>query len=100
MFPAKLAKQAEPKPVKEGVYDFRWGSRDMRLIVTSRISKEKRNALWLMFSAIHPAFFHKHLPFQNNNNLNFQRQELRKSAPHKLRSAKLQHTTESIYPNY
>ncbi len=52
MFPAKLAKKAEPKPVTEGVYDFRWGSRDIRLIVTGRISKEKRNALWLMFSAV------------------------------------------------
>ena len=40
------------KPVKKGVYDFRWGSRDIHLIVTSKIHKEKRNAMWLMFSAV------------------------------------------------
>jgi len=47
-YPAKLAKQAELKPVAEGVYDFRWGSRDIRLIVISVIAKKKRNAMWLM----------------------------------------------------
>jgi len=51
-YPAKLTKQVTLKPVAEGVYDFRWGSRDIRLIVTSHISKEKRNAMWLMFSAV------------------------------------------------
>jgi hypothetical protein len=51
-FPAKLAKQIKFRPVKEGVYEIRWGLRDIRIIVTGRIPKEKRNALWLMFSAV------------------------------------------------
>ena len=50
-FPAKLAKEAAVIPVKEGVYDLRWGIRDICLIVTSRIARKKRNAVWLMFSA-------------------------------------------------
>ncbi len=41
-YPAKLAEHAELKPAAEGVYDFLWGSRDMRLIVTSRIYEEKK----------------------------------------------------------
>ncbi len=37
----------------KGVYDIPWGGlRKIRLIVTGRIPKEKRNALWLMFSAV------------------------------------------------
>jgi len=51
-FPENLEKEAELKPVSEGVYDFRWGSRDLCLIITSRIAREKRNAMWLMFSAV------------------------------------------------
>ncbi len=51
-YPAKLTKQVTPKPVTEGVYDLRWGVRDIRIIVTSQISKKKRNAMWLMFSAV------------------------------------------------
>jgi len=51
-YPAKLTKQVTPKPVTEGVYDLRWGVRDIRIIVTSQISKKKWNAMWLMFSAV------------------------------------------------
>ena len=51
-FPGKLSKLVTLMPVAEGVYDFRWGIRDIRLIVTSRITKKKRNAMWLMFSAV------------------------------------------------
>ncbi len=51
-YPRKLASQKPFEPVKKGVYDIRWGLRKIRLIVTSRIPKEKRNALWLMFSAV------------------------------------------------
>lgn len=52
-FPRKLAEQEQFEPVKEGVYDVRWGGRRrIRLIVTGRVAKEKRNALWLMFSAV------------------------------------------------
>ncbi|MDM8535426.1 hypothetical protein QUF70_01595 [Desulfobacterales bacterium HSG17] len=51
-FPAKLAKQANLKPVKNGVYDLRWGIQDIRLIVTSQIEQKEKNAVWLMFSAV------------------------------------------------
>ncbi|MCP4350398.1 MAG: hypothetical protein GY795_33435 [Desulfobacterales bacterium] len=51
-YPKKLAEQVRFEPVKEGVYDILWGVRKIRFIVTSRIPKEKRNALWLMFSAV------------------------------------------------
>jgi hypothetical protein len=51
-FPGKLAKQTDLIKVREGVYDFRWGIRNIRLIITSHIAKEKRNAMWLMFSAV------------------------------------------------
>ncbi|MCP4351881.1 MAG: hypothetical protein GY795_40985 [Desulfobacterales bacterium] len=52
-FPRKLAEQERFEPVAEGVYDVQWGGRrKIRLIVTSRVSKKKRNALWLMFSAV------------------------------------------------
>jgi hypothetical protein len=51
-YPEKLAKQTTLKQVKEGVYDFLWGIRNIRLIVTSQISKKKHNAVWLMFSAV------------------------------------------------
>jgi len=47
-YPKKSAKKAVFKPVSEGVYDFAWGSRDIRLIVISVIAKKKRNAMWLM----------------------------------------------------
>ncbi len=52
-YPGKLAKQAKFEQIGKGVYDVPWGGlRKIRLIVTSRIPKEKRNALWLMFSAV------------------------------------------------
>ena len=37
---------------RKGVYDFRWGGRDIRLIVTSQVALKKSNALWLMFGTI------------------------------------------------
>jgi len=54
-YPRKLAGYVTLDPIKphtSGVYDFRWGARDIRLIVTSRIAKKERNAAWLLFSAI------------------------------------------------
>jgi hypothetical protein len=51
-FPQKLEKEAALTQVRDGVYDLRWGIRNIRLIVTSGIYEEKRNAVWLMFSAI------------------------------------------------
>jgi len=42
-FPAKLAKQIELKPVKNGVYDLRWGIRDIRLILSpARLNKKRK----------------------------------------------------------
>jgi len=51
-FPRKLEKEAALTQVNGGVYDLLWGIRNIRLIVTSGISEEKRNAVWLIFSAI------------------------------------------------
>jgi hypothetical protein len=51
-YPAKLAKQVPLKEVTKGIYDLRWGIREIRLIVSSQIKKEERNAPWLMFSAV------------------------------------------------
>ncbi|OQX19401.1 MAG: hypothetical protein BWK80_36900 [Desulfobacteraceae bacterium IS3] len=51
-FPEKPGKEAVLTPADDGVYDIRWGIRDIRLIVTSQIAEEKRNAMWLMFSAL------------------------------------------------
>ena len=51
-FPEKLEKQTVLTPVSEGVYDLKWGIRNIRLIVTYRIAMEKKNAVWLMFSDV------------------------------------------------
>ncbi|QTA78205.1 Uncharacterized protein dnl_04220 [Desulfonema limicola] len=52
-YPAELMKNAEAVLVKPGIYDIKcpWDSRNIRLIVLSRISKEKKNAIWHLFSA-------------------------------------------------
>jgi hypothetical protein len=50
--PAKLEAEAALELVKEGVYDLHWGSRQVRLIVLSKVPKIERNALWLLFSGI------------------------------------------------
>jgi hypothetical protein len=49
--PAKLADQVDLTPAGPGVYDVRWGIRDVRIIVLSRIVESPKNAPWLMFSA-------------------------------------------------
>jgi len=49
--PAKLADQVDLTPAGPGVYDVRWGIRDVRIIVLSRIVESEKNAPWLMFSA-------------------------------------------------
>jgi hypothetical protein len=38
------------KEIEAGVIDLRWGNRLIRLIILSRIPKEKKNSLWLLFS--------------------------------------------------
>ncbi len=35
----------------KGVYDLKWGVRDVRTIVTGQVPKAKRNLQWLLFSA-------------------------------------------------
>ena len=37
--------------VLKGVYDLKWGVRDIRTIVTGQVPKAKRNLPWLLFSA-------------------------------------------------
>ncbi len=50
--PEKLEAEVAMEPVKEGVYDLRWGSRLIRLIVLSEVPPIARNALWLLFSGV------------------------------------------------
>ena len=50
-YPEKLADQVDLVPGGPGIYDVRWGIRNIRIIVLSRISPTERNAPWLMFSA-------------------------------------------------
>jgi len=50
-YPYKLLNQDMIfKEVQKGVYDLTWGSRLIRVIVLSRIGKEKRNSIWQLFS--------------------------------------------------
>jgi hypothetical protein len=50
-YPEKLADQIELFSRAPGIYDVQWGSRKIRIIVLSRITKSPKNAPWLMFSA-------------------------------------------------
>ncbi|MGE0085796.1 MAG: hypothetical protein AB7S75_15405 [Desulfococcaceae bacterium] len=50
--PEKLAEQTEFREVCPGVYDVKWGIRDIRIIVLSRITESEKNSPWLMFSAV------------------------------------------------
>jgi hypothetical protein len=51
-YPQKLAAEVNMQPRQEGVYDVRWGSQDVRIIVLSQMSQTENNALWELFSAI------------------------------------------------
>lgn len=51
-YPEKLAGEVKFQVVKNGVYDVQWGIRKIRIIVLSRISKSKNNAIWHLFSAV------------------------------------------------
>jgi len=51
-YPENLEKYADLKPVNTGVYDISWGGSIIRIIVLSRISKKKKNAIWNLFSAV------------------------------------------------
>jgi hypothetical protein len=50
-YPAKLGRSVDLEKKKEGVYDVRWGIRNIRVIVLSRISLDGKNAIWHLFSA-------------------------------------------------
>ncbi|QTA86425.1 hypothetical protein [Desulfonema magnum] len=50
MYPRNLADQVPFRFLSQGVYEVRWGSRKVRIIVLSRIPKVERNSLWLLFS--------------------------------------------------
>ncbi|MDM8535883.1 hypothetical protein QUF70_03945 [Desulfobacterales bacterium HSG17] len=51
-YPENLKKYAVLKHVSTGVYEIRWGSKNIRLIVLSRVPKQKKNAMWNLFSAV------------------------------------------------
>ncbi|QTA79716.1 Uncharacterized protein dnl_19930 [Desulfonema limicola] len=51
-YPENLKKHADLKLLGEGVYEIKWGSRTVRIIVLSRIPKKKKNAVWNLFSAV------------------------------------------------
>jgi hypothetical protein len=51
-YPTKISADVDLKEKKSGVYDVRWGVRDIRIIVLSRVSKDPKNAIWHLFSAV------------------------------------------------
>lgn len=50
--PEKLAKEAELHLVQAGVYEIKWGSKLVRVIVTSQVPQTPNNAVWNLFSGI------------------------------------------------
>lgn len=56
-YPQKLlSKEKCFKKLNEGIFDLRWESRQIRLLILNQIPLEKRNALWLLFSGKAPNF--------------------------------------------
>ncbi len=51
-FPRNLSASVTLKEYKKGVYDVIWGNLRISLIVLSRISQDRKNAIWHLFSAI------------------------------------------------
>lgn len=51
-YPKKLSQQIGFTEISPGVYEVKWGIRNVRIIVLSRIPKTERNAVWLMYSAV------------------------------------------------
>jgi len=51
-YPKKLSTQVDFTEISPGVYEVKWGIRNVRIIVLSLIPKTERNAVWLMFSAV------------------------------------------------
>ncbi len=50
--PKKLGRGAALTPITPGVYEVTWGGCMIRIIVLSEVAKNKRNALWQMFSGV------------------------------------------------
>jgi hypothetical protein len=65
-----LSKKINFLELQPGVFDLRWGTRLIRLIVLSRVSLEAHNAFWLLFSGQEQSFvygdqhYHWHQPSQ------------------------------------
>ncbi len=52
-YPEKLSREIRfVETERPGIYHIKWGIRNIRIIVLSRISKSEKNAPWLMFSAV------------------------------------------------
>jgi len=51
-YPEKLATETTLEFVKQGVYEVKWGSRWIRIIVLSQVPPIERSAVWLLFSGI------------------------------------------------
>jgi hypothetical protein len=49
-FPQKLSQLLDLQPVSAGVYDVKWGTDTVRLIVLSEIPEGTHNAVWRLFS--------------------------------------------------
>ena len=50
--PEKLATEVLLSSLKDGVYETKWGTHEIRIIVLSQIPKIERNAIWQMFSGV------------------------------------------------
>jgi hypothetical protein len=55
-YPRKLAKQYPLDKIKAGVYELEWGSKRIRIIVLSQMSKTSNNTLWQLFSSVADQF--------------------------------------------
>ncbi|EDN70357.1 hypothetical protein BGP_3462 [Beggiatoa sp. PS] len=55
-YPRKLAKQYPLDKIKAGVYELDWGSKRIRIIVLSQMSKTPNNTLWQLFSSVADQF--------------------------------------------
>lgn len=51
-FPQKLADQVALTQRQAGVYEVRWGTTQLRVIVLREVLQAERNALWLLFSGL------------------------------------------------
>jgi len=51
-YPENLSQYSMLNPLSPGVYEIRWGSQTVRIIVLSRVPKDRKNAIWNIFSAV------------------------------------------------